>query len=105
LSPPPIAELEEVPSSTKVTAKKGRKLHFSSPTPTTSTKGMESFTRSSTLKEDVEAKVLPKVSIEKKKKDKGKGIERPIEVIDIASVQQIDKGESMDKFVEIININ
>jgi hypothetical protein len=37
-SPPPAPELEEVPSSTKATTKKGRKFHFSSPSPTTSTK-------------------------------------------------------------------
>ena len=37
-SPPPALELEEVPSSTKATTKKGRKLHFSSPYPTTSKK-------------------------------------------------------------------
>jgi hypothetical protein len=53
-SPPPEPELEEFPSSTKATAKKGRKLHFSSPTPTTSIKVRKPFTRSSSLKEVVE---------------------------------------------------
>jgi hypothetical protein len=86
-SPPPAIELEEVPSSTKPTTKKGRKLHFSSLSSATSTKVMNPFTRSSALKEDVEVQVLPKVSNLKKKKDKGKGIEKPIEVIDKAPVQ------------------
>jgi hypothetical protein len=104
-SPPPAPELEEVPSSTKATTKKGRKLHFSSPSPAASTKVRKPFTRSSTLKEVVEAQVLPKVSILKKKKDKGKGIEKPIEVIDRAPVQQKDEGEAMKKPVEVININ
>jgi hypothetical protein len=74
-SPPPSPKLEEVPSSTKATKNKGRKLHFSSPTPPTSIKVNNPFTRSSSLKEAVEAQVLPKVSIPKKKKEKGKGID------------------------------
>jgi hypothetical protein len=81
-SPHPTPELEEVPSSTKATTNKGRKFHFSSPSPASSTKVRKPFTRSSTLKETVETQVLPKVSILKKNKDKGKGIEKPIEVID-----------------------
>jgi hypothetical protein len=80
-------------------------LHFSSSPSTTSTKVRKPFTRSSTLKEVVEAQVLPKVSILKKKRDKGKGIEKPIEVVDRAPVQQKDEGEAMKKPVEIININ
>jgi hypothetical protein len=70
--------LEEVPSSTKATNKKGRKFHFSSPTPAASIKVKKPFTRSSTLKEAVEEQVLPKVSIPNKKKQKGKGIDNPI---------------------------
>jgi hypothetical protein len=44
-SPPPTPEFEEVPSSTKITTKKGRKLHFSSPSLTNSTKLSKPFTR------------------------------------------------------------
>jgi hypothetical protein len=85
-SPPPALELEEVPSSTKATTKKGRKFHFSSLSSAASTKVRKPFTRSS-LKEVVEVQVLPKVSNLKKNKDKGKGIEKPNEVIDRAHVQ------------------
>jgi hypothetical protein len=104
-SPPPAPELEEVPSSTKATTKKGRKFHFSSPSPTASIKIKNPFTRSSALKEVVEAQVLPNVSILKKKKDKGKGIERPIDVIDRTPVKQKYEGEAMKKHVEVINIS
>jgi hypothetical protein len=104
-SPPPTPKLEEVPSSTKVIAKKGRKLQFFSPTPATSIKVKNPFTRSSVLKDAFEAQALPKVSIPKKKKDKGKGIEKPIEVIDKSPVQQKDEAEAMKKLVEVININ
>jgi hypothetical protein len=97
--------LEEVPSSTKATTKKGRKLHFSSPSLAAIIKIEKPFTRSSTLKEAVETQVLPKVSILKKKKDKGKGIEKPIEVIDRALVQHKDEGEAMKKPIEVINLN
>jgi hypothetical protein len=86
LSPPPTPKLEEVPSSTKSTTKKGRKLHFSSSPSTASTKFRRPFTRSSALKEDIETQVLPKASILKKKRDKGKGIEKLIEVVEVASV-------------------
>jgi hypothetical protein len=97
--------LEEVPSSTKATTKKGRKFHFSSSPSTTSTKVRKTFTRSSTLKEAIEAQVLPKVSILKRKRDKGKEIEKPIEMPDKATEQQKDEGEAMKKPVEIINIS
>jgi hypothetical protein len=83
-SPPPTPELEEVPSSTKATAKRGRKFHFSSPAPTAKIKIRNPFTRSSALKEVVEVEVLPKVSIPRKEKDKGEGIENPIGMIDRA---------------------
>jgi hypothetical protein len=49
-------------------------LHFSSSPSTASTKVRRPFTRSSSLKEAVETKFLPKASIPKKKRDKGKGI-------------------------------
>jgi hypothetical protein len=54
-SPPPTPELEEVPSSTNATTNKGIKLHFSSPSPIASIKMKNPFTRSSSLKEVVEA--------------------------------------------------
>jgi len=60
--------------------------------------------RSSALKEVVEAQALPKVSIPKKKKDKGKGIEKPIEVIKRDPVQHKEEVEAMKKVVEVINI-
>ena len=60
-SPPPAPELEEVPSSTKATTKRGSKMHFSSPSPIAKIKIRKLFTRSSTLKEVVEAEFLPKV--------------------------------------------
>jgi hypothetical protein len=74
-SPPPAPELEEVPSSTKTTAKKGRKLHFPSPAPAAKTRVRRPFTRSSTHKEVVEAEVIPKASVPKKVKGKGEAIE------------------------------
>jgi hypothetical protein len=104
-SPPPAPELEEVPSSTKTTAKRGRKLHFPSPAPVAKTRVRRPFTRSSSHKEVVEAEVLPKVLVPRKEKDKGKVIEKPIEVIDRASIQQKDKGKSTEKPIEVININ
>jgi hypothetical protein len=104
LSPPPTPELEEVPSSTKSTTKKGRKFHFSSSPSTASTKVRRSFTRSSTLKEVVGTQVLPKVSILKKKRDKGKGIEKPVEMVDVVLVQQEDEDEAINKLVETVNI-
>jgi len=97
--------LEEVPSSTKATTKKGRKFHFSSSPFAASTKFRNPFTRSSTLKDIVEPQVLPKVSILKIKRDKGKGIEKPIEVVDRAPMQQKYEDEAMKKPVEIINIS
>jgi hypothetical protein len=104
-SPPPAPELEEVPSSTKTTAKRGRKLHFPSPAPVAKIRIRKPFTRSSSLKEVVEVEVLPKASVPRKEKDKGKGIENPIEVIDRASVQYKYKGKSIEKPIEVININ
>jgi hypothetical protein len=97
--------LEEVPSSTKATTRKGRKLHFSSPSPTISTKVRKPFNRSSSLKEVDEAQALPKVSILKKKKDEGNDIEKPIEVIYRSLVQQKYEAQAMKNPVEIININ
>jgi hypothetical protein len=105
LSPPPAPELEEVPSSTKDTTKKERKLHFSSSPSTTSTKFRRPFTRSSTLKEAIETQVLPKVSILKKKRDKGKGIGMPFEMVDVALMQKTNESEIMQNPFEVININ
>ena len=76
-SPPPPPELEEVPSTTKSVAKKGKKLHFSSSPPVASTKVRKPFKRSSIPKEVFEEQSLPKASILQKKK--GKGIEKPME--------------------------
>jgi hypothetical protein len=82
-SPPPTPELEEVPSSTKDTTKRGMNLHFSSPAPVAKIKIRKPFTRSSALKEVVEGEFLPKVSVPRKDTDKGKGVENPVEVINI----------------------
>jgi hypothetical protein len=73
-SPPPPPELEEAPSSTRPTAKKGKKLHFSSSPSTASIKVRKPFTRASASKEVVEEQSLPKVSIQQKKENKGQGI-------------------------------
>jgi hypothetical protein len=97
--------LEEVPFSTKATTKKGNKLHFSSSPSTASTKVKKPFTRSLALKEVFEEQVLPKVSIMKKKRDKGKGIEKPVEVVDRTPIQHKYEGEIMKKPIEVININ
>jgi hypothetical protein len=77
-SPPPTPELEEISSSTITTTKKGRKFHFPSPAATVKTRGRGNFTRSSTHKEDVEAKVIPKASVPKKVKSKSDTIGKPI---------------------------
>jgi hypothetical protein len=79
--------LEEVPSLTKTTAKKERKMNFPSHAPTAKRKFRRSFTRSSAHKEVVEVEVIPKASVAKKVKGKGEAIEKPIEVISKASVQ------------------
>jgi hypothetical protein len=70
LSPQPTPELEEVPSA-KTTFKKGRKLHFPSPTATIETRYRRLFTRSSSQKEIVEQEAITKSIVNKK--DKGKG--------------------------------
>jgi hypothetical protein len=111
LSPPPPPELEEAPSSTKTTTKKGKKLHFSSSPSTASIKVRRPFTRSSALKEVVEEQALPKVSILQKKKDKGQGIENPMEKKEenpcvekkeeIPVQKKKDKGKGIKKPVEI----
>jgi hypothetical protein len=75
-SPPPPPGLEEVPSSTKTTSKKGKKLHFPSSPPTVNTKGRRPFTRSSIPREVVEEQSLPEIPVQKKK---GKGIGKPVE--------------------------
>jgi hypothetical protein len=75
-SPPPPPRLEEVPSSTKATSKKGKKLLFPSSPPAVQIKGKIPFTRSSIPKEVFKEKSLPKIPIQKKK---GKSIENPVE--------------------------
>jgi hypothetical protein len=84
-SPHPAPKLEEVPSSAKTTAKKGRKLHFPSPTTTVETRVRRPFTRSSAHKKNVETEITLKVSIPKKAKGKGEATENPIEVTNINS--------------------
>jgi hypothetical protein len=86
LSPTPAPKLDEVSSSTKSIAKKGRKLHFSSSPSASSTKIRKPFTRSSTLKDVFQEHVLPKVSI-LKKKDKGKCIKNLVEIEEVIHVQ------------------
>jgi hypothetical protein len=84
-SPPPPPGLEEVPSSTKTAAKKGKKLHFPSSPTTTNTKGRRPFTRSSVPKEVVEEQSLPEIPVQKKK---GKGIGKPVERKEETPVQK-----------------
>jgi hypothetical protein len=75
-SPPPPQGLEEVPSSTKTTSKKGKKIHFPSSPPTINTKRRRPFTRSSIPREVVEEQSLPEIHVQKKK---GKGIGKLVE--------------------------
>jgi hypothetical protein len=88
LSPQPAPELEEVPSA-KTTAKKGRKLHFPSPTAAVETRARRPFTRSSTHKEDEAEEEshnqMTKALVQKKDKGKGETIEKPVEVINITT--------------------
>ena len=69
-SPPPPPGLEEVPSSTKVTSRKGKKILFPSPPPAVEIKGKIPFTRSSIPKGDFKGQPLTETPIHKKK---GKG--------------------------------
>jgi hypothetical protein len=75
-SPPPPPGLEEVPYSTKVTSKKGKKILFPSPPPAVEINGKRHFTRSSIPKGDFNGQPLPETPIHKKK---GKGIEKYVE--------------------------
>jgi hypothetical protein len=74
-SSPPPPGLEEVPSSTKVTSKKGKKLLFPSPLPVVEIKGNRPFTRSSIHKEVFQEHPLPEATVLKKKE---KIIKRPM---------------------------
>jgi hypothetical protein len=74
-SPHPPPRLEEVPSSTKVASKKGKKLLFPSSPPTVEI-CKRPFTRSSIPKEVFKEQSLPEPPIQKKK---GKRIENPVE--------------------------
>jgi hypothetical protein len=85
-SPPPPPGLEEVPSSTKVTSKKGKKLLFPSPPPTVESKGKRPFTRSSIPKGVLKEQSLPETPMHKKK---GKDIEKYIEEEKKTPVQKI----------------
>jgi hypothetical protein len=75
-SPPPPPGLEEVPSSTKVTSKKGKKLLFPSPSPAAEIKGKRPFTKSSIPKGDFKGQPLQETPVQK---IKGKGTRRPLE--------------------------
>jgi hypothetical protein len=75
-SPPPPPGLEEMPSSTKATSKRGKKLLFPSSPSTIEIKGKRPFTRSSIPKEVFKEQSLPETPIQKKK---GKRIENPME--------------------------
>jgi hypothetical protein len=86
-SPPPPPGLEEVPSSTKATSKRGKNILFPSSLPEVEIKGKRPFTRSSIPKEVFKEQSLPETPIQK---SKGKCIENPVEEKQEASVQ---KGE------------
>jgi hypothetical protein len=106
ITPPP--ELEEVPYSTKVTSKKGKKFLFPSPPPAVEIKGKIPFTRSSISKGDFKGQPLPETPIHNKKgkdikntveekqetpvhKIKGKGTKRPLEREDEIPVKDCKK--------------
>jgi hypothetical protein len=74
--PPPTPRLEEVPSSTKLTYKKGNNILFPSSPLVVKIKGKRPFTRSSIPKEVFKEKSLPETPMHK---EKGKGIENPME--------------------------
>jgi hypothetical protein len=98
-SPYPPPELEESPSYTKPTTKKGKRLHFSSSPSTTNIKVRNPFIRESTSKEAFEEQSLPKFSIQQKKKDKGQGIgKKPMEEKEETLVQKKkNKGKDIKK--------
>jgi hypothetical protein len=106
LAPHPTLELEEVPSSTKTTAKKGRTLHFPSSTVAVETRVRRPFTRSSTHKKDVETEVITKDYVPKKDRGKSDIVGKPIEVMTKDSVQKKEKGkgETIENHVDFINI-
>jgi hypothetical protein len=95
-SPPPPPGLEEVPSSTKATSKRGKKLLFPSSPPAVEIKGKRPFTRSSIPKEVFKEQSLPETPIQKKK---GKGIENPVEEKQEAPVQK-GKGKGIKRPLE-----
>jgi hypothetical protein len=75
-SPPPPLGLEEMPSSTKATSKKGKKLLFPSSPPAVEIKGKIPFTRSSIPMEVFQEHPLPETPVLKKS---GKGIKNHVE--------------------------
>jgi hypothetical protein len=97
-----------VPSSTKATSKRGKKLLFPSSPPAVEIKGKRPFTRSSIPKEVFKEQSLPETPIQKKKekalkipmeekqeapvqKGKGKGTKIPLERKDETSVKDFEK--------------
>jgi hypothetical protein len=74
--PPPPPGLEEFPSSTKLTSKRGNKLLFPSSPLAVEIKGKIPFTRSSIPKEVFKEKSLPETLMHK---EKGKSIEKSVE--------------------------
>jgi hypothetical protein len=87
-SPPPPPRLEEAPSSTKVTSKKGKKLLFPSPSPAVEIKSKRPFTKSSIPMGDFKGKPLQETTIHK---IKGKGTKRPLEREDEIPVKDCKK--------------
>jgi hypothetical protein len=94
--PPPPPGLEEVPSSTKLTSKRGKKILFPSSPPAVEIKGKRPFTRSSIPNEVFKEQSLPETPMHKEKRKsiennveeksetpihrkKGKGTKRPLE--------------------------
>jgi hypothetical protein len=75
-SPPPPPSLEEMPSSTKVTYKKGNKILIPSSPPVVEIKGKIPFTRSSIPKEVFQEYPFPETPVLKRK---GKIIKNPME--------------------------
>jgi hypothetical protein len=72
-----------VPSSTKDTSKRGKKLLFASSPPAVKINGKSPFTRSSIPKDVFKEQSLPKTPIQNKK---GKSIEKLVEKKQEASV-------------------
>jgi hypothetical protein len=118
-SPPPPPGLEEVPSSTKLTSKRGNNLIFPSSPPVVEIKGKRPFTRSSVPKEVFKEQSLPETPMHKEKRKsiqnlvekksetpiqrkKGKGTKIPLERKDEVFVKDFEepvknKGEVVEQ--------